>query len=221
MSSAALAELRTLCPVKGSMYRQTLAIATDIKKPAVARFLSQWYAFSSSVPELLCIAAMKASCEEERSNIVANLYSELGLDSDGTSHPELLKDLIEQATGEVPSGGLISQDTRLFLEHLRRLMLEGSSAYNAGVMLALEAVAYSILSVLREILEKSGNAALTLHPYIVIHEEVEAGHIDNTEENIALYKDQMVEINQGYADMTCRWLNFWNSAYETLVTPHG
>jgi hypothetical protein len=217
MSNSALAELQSLCPVKGSIYDKTLAVAIKIDKRSVAKFMTQWYAFSSTVPEILCIAAMKASCEAERANIVANLYSELGLDADGTSHPALLKDLIEQATGQTPSPDLVTIETRDFLVRLKDMMLAGSSPYNAGVMLAMEAVAYSILAVLKEILEKGGNLSLTAHPYITIHEEVEATHIENTEQNIELYKAQIGEINMGYAEMLCKWQLFWNDAFTTLV----
>lgn len=214
---SALAELQSLCPVKGSIYNQTLAVAKKLDKPSVAKFMTQWYAFSSTVPEILCIAALKASCEAERSNIVANLYSELGLDADGTSHPELLKDLIEQATGQTPSRDLVTFETQDFLARLKKMMLAGSSPYNAGVMLALEAVAFNILAVLKEILEKGGSQSLTAHPYITIHEEVEASHIENTEQNIDLYKAQIGEINRGYADMLIKWQLFWNDAFTALV----
>jgi len=214
---SALAELQSHCPVKGSIYRQTLGAATKLDKACVAKFMTQWYAFSSTIPEILCIAAMKASCEAERSNIVANLYSELGLDANGISHPELLKDLIVKATGQIPSYDLVTFETRDFLLQLKSMMLAGSSPYNAGVMLALEAVAFNILAVLKEILEKAGSRSMTAHPYITIHEEVEAAHIENTEQNIALYRDQIGEINNGYAAMLLKWQLFWNDAFSTLV----
>lgn len=220
MQTSSVAESKSNCPVKGLLYKSTLGSALSIDRPNVASFMTQWYAFSASVPEILCIAAEKASCEAERKNIVANLYSELGLDTDGPSHPALLSDLIEKATGFAPSPDLVSKETRAFLADLKDMMRNGSAALNAGVMLALEAVAYNILGVLNEILTKSDNRALTNHPYITIHEEVEATHIDNTEENIELHRANIADVIRGYSEMNRMWHSFWDAAFLALVAPH-
>lgn len=220
MQLSSLAESQGGCPIKGRAYEATLDALATIERSNVATFLTQWFAFSTSVPVILCIAAEKASCELERKNIVTNLHSELGLDTDGPSHPALLSDLIEKATGTVPSPDFVSNGTHVFLKDLKNMMRDGSPAFNAGVMLALEAVAYDILSILKEILVKSGNNALVQHPYITIHEEVEADHIDNTEENIALHKDNVIDVNKGFTEMNALWRTFWSDAFLLLVTRH-
>lgn len=220
MQLSSLAEAQSSCPVKSTHYQRTLRAASSVNRNNVAAFMTQWYAFSATVPEILCVAAEKAATESERKNIVANLYSELGLDADGRSHPELLRDLIEKAAGCSPGPELVSVETRAFLSELKGLMHGGSSALNAGVMLALEAVAYNILEVLKEILVKSGNGDLASHPYITIHEEVEAKHIDNTQENIELHRANLSDVNLGYGEMNKLWASFWQGAYAQLVTSH-
>lgn len=217
MHHSSLAEAQSKCPVKSKRYEDTLHAASAVTRANAGSFMIQWYAFSATVPQILCVAAEKAASETERKNIVANLYSELGLDADGTSHPELLKDLIKKATGLTPTPELVSPKTRAFLSELQRLMREGGSALNAGVMLALEAVAYNILEVLKEILTKSGNHGLVTHPYITIHEEVEAMHIDNTQENIELHRCNLADVNRGYAEMNKLWALFWDGTYTSLV----
>lgn len=217
MSTTSVATVAESCPVKSPEYHLTLARANQINPGSARVFLSQWYAFSASIPELLCACAMKAVSEAERANIVTNLYSELGLDSDGVSHPELLKDLIHQATGGLPDGEIVTQSTRAFLDRLRTAVLNGDPAFNAGALRALEAVAYSILDVLKEILVKSGNRALVGHAYITIHEEIEAVHIDNTEENISFHQGKEELVSHGYSVMMNEWRAFWSSAYDSLT----
>ena len=205
-------------PVKGLAYERYLARRLKIDKLDAARFFSQWFAFSSAIPEILSIAAMKAESHEERTNILANLFSEMGFDSDGQSHAELLKDLIAKATGHEPIRSLIEQETFDFLKRLKMRMLEGSAAFNAGLILELEAVAYDILDVLNEILQKCGRGDLTAHPYIVIHETIEANHIDCTERNKTLHAENENDIKRGEAAMKSEWKKFWNHAYTLLVT---
>lgn len=215
MTSIALNAAR--CPVKSHLYEAILKPMATIGCQETHRFLSQWYAFSAVMPELLSICAMKAASESERANIIANLYSELGLDGDRTSHPEMLKDLIVSATGTAPSSVDIADETRSFIEGLRTALLMGNAAANAGILQALEAVAYNILDVLKEILVKSGNAALTTHPYIVIHEEIEARHIENTAENAKGHGAARASTDAGYAQMMRAWDSFWGAAYRTLA----
>lgn len=216
MIQSALA-IAASCPVKNEVYDTTLKPMKTLGRTETHRFLSQWYAFSAVMPELLSICAMKATSEPERANIITNLHSELGLDSDGTSHPELLKDLISKVTGTEPSGIDISDETRSFIEGLRMALLMGSAAVNAGILQALEAVAYNILDVLKEIVTKSGNAGLTAHPYIVIHEEIEAMHIENTSENVKLHGSARAASEAGYAQMMRAWEVFWGAAYRDLA----
>jgi hypothetical protein len=220
MQLKSLAESQGGCPVKGLAYESTLGAATTIDRSNVATFMTQWYAFSANIPIILCVAAEKASCESERKNIVTNLHSELGLDTDGPSHPALLNDLIVKATGIVPTHNIVSRGTVVFLESLKKMLREGSPAQNAGIMLALEAVAYEIISILKEILAKSSNHALIQHPYITIHEEIEAEHINNTEQNISFHNDNMIEVNQGFIEMNMLWRSFWSNAFRTLVPNH-
>lgn len=207
------------CPVKSEEYARMLKPRTWITQAKAYRFLSQWYAFSAVMPELLSICALKATTEGERANIITNLYSELGLDRDGCSHPELLKELILSATGTVPSSVDITDATRRFIESLRTALLMGTAASNAGILQALEAVAYNILDVLKEILAKSGNAHLCSHPYVKIHEEVEAQHIAKTTENVLQHGANRASIEAGYAQMMLAWQEFWNAAYCDLAAP--
>lgn len=206
------------CPVKSEVYLATLKPMKTLGPAETHRFLSQWYAFSAVMPELLSICAMKATSESERANIIENLHSELGLDGVGISHPDLLRDLIFKATGAEPNGAVVSEETRTFIEGLRMALLMGSAAVNAGILQALEAVAYNILDVLKEIVSKSGNAALTAHPYIVIHEEIEAMHIENTDENVKLHGAARASAEAGYMQMMRAWESFWASAYHDLAS---
>ncbi len=210
-------QIQICCPVKGTMYRRSLLRRKIIQKPQAALFFAQWYAFSSSIPEILSIAAMKAASHEERTNILVNLFSEMGLDAGGVSHPDLLKDLIEKATGQSPNAALILEETDQFLYRLKAMMTEGSAAFNAGVMQSLEAVAYQILEVLCEILEKSGNGELQNHPYIVIHEEIEVRHIESTDCNVAMHASESDDIERGKTLMFDEWEIFWNHAFRLLV----
>jgi hypothetical protein len=216
MTHGALAVAAT-SPVKNEIYESTLKSMKALGRAETHRFLSQWFAFSAVMPELLSICAIKATTESERANIITNLHSELGLDGDGISHPQLLKDLILKVTGVEPSGADITGETRAFIEGLRTALLMGSAAANAGILQALEAVAYDILDVLKEIVTKSGNADLAAHPYIVIHEELEAMHIENTDENVKMHGAARVASEAGYAQMMRAWEAFWAAAYRDLV----
>lgn len=205
------------CPVKSLGYERTLAKAGSISPVAARRFLSQWHAFSAAMPELLSVCAVRAGSDAERSNIVANLYSELGLDGDGVPHPELLKSMIEEATGAAPNPEDVTATTRRFVERLRAALFTGEPAFNAGVLLALEGVAYNILDVLKEILVKAGRPDVVRHPYITIHEAIEAHHIEHTEGNLELHMDRQDAVNAGYDLMMVAWSEFWADAYGLLV----
>ena len=127
----------------------------------------------------------KLKSEYEKTNIIINLHSELGLDvKEGKSHPKL-SDLIVKATGKLPDEKVVSDTTKLFVGILLNTTMVNSSSFSQAFLLGLEQVAYDILNVLKEILKKSGNPNLMEHSYIVIHEQIEAMHIDNTEDNLA------------------------------------
>lgn len=207
----------TTSPVRGVFYESTLKKARSLDRSQVQAFLSQWYAFSSFIPELLSLYAAKAENELERTNIVENLYSELGLDNGRVSHPQMLFDLIQQATGLPPDRCHSSQATGEFIENLRSSVNTQSPAYNAGLFRGLEHVAYDILDVLKEILVKSGNPHLVGHPYITIHEKIEAQHIDKTEENIAMHGRRREEVDAGFNYVMNQWETFWKSAYLQLI----
>lgn len=217
MNLIAVPQMTSESPVKGDGYKKTLGKARTLSKMQAAAFFAQWYAFSSSIPEILSIAAMKASSDEERANILLNLFSEMGFDSDGKSHPELLKDLIDEATGISPSPDLVSNETRYFLTQVKAVMKSGTSAFNAGVMRSLESVAYEILEVLKEILSKCGSEGLVEHPYITIHELIEASHIESTERNMNLHFEDDEELRAGEFAMEVNWKYFWDNAYSNLV----
>ncbi len=210
-------KITNVSPVRGAYYDSTLKKAKSLAPNQVQIFLSQWYAFSSFIPELLSMYAAKAENELERANIVENLYSELGLDNGRVSHPQMLYDLIKQSTGLPPDRYHSSQATSEFIESLRSSVNNQSPAYNAGLFRGLEHVAYDILDVLKEILVKSGNPHLVEHPYITIHEKIEAQHIDKTEENIAMHGRNREEVDAGFNFVMDQWENFWKSAYLQLM----
>lgn len=205
-------------PVMGELYLKTLAGSGALSAQAVREFLSQWHGFSSFIPRFLCLAAYKAETEEERLNVLENLNSELGMDGGSTAHAEMLRDLIERATGNEPQSRDIKPSTAAFLETLEQTVLTNSAAFNSGVMAGLEHVAYDILSVLKEILSKCGRQELILHPYIVIHDEIEKIHIENTQENIGFHGNKKKEVDAGFKFIMRQWKIFWDSAY-LLLTP--
>lgn len=95
--------------------------------------------------------------------------------------------------------------------------MHGTSTFNSVVLLGLEHVAYDILSVLKEILIKSGYPQLVGHRYITLHEEIEAMHIKSIEENIFQYPNNQAEVSVGFQYVMNQWQGFWSCAYSTLV----
>ena len=201
-------------PVKKKYYADIFQCKDKLSNHQVQFFAVQWYAFSSSITKLLALCAWKAETEEERANVVKNLYSELGLDvSNGKTHSELLKDLIENASNGELDTGQISPTTSTFISTINSAVLNRPPAFVAGFLLGLEHVAYDILEVLKGLLDKSGNGHLKEHPYIKIHEEVEAMHIDSTENTIDLYDDRRSEVEEGFVFIMKEWEQFWADAY--------
>jgi hypothetical protein len=64
---------------------------------------------------------------------------------------------------------------------------------------------------------KAGRPDLTTHPYIVIHDEIEAMHIENTSENVKLHGAARASTEAGYAQMMRAWDSFWRAAYRDLA----
>ena len=95
--------------------------------------------------------------------------------------------------------------------------MRGTPAFNSGVLLGLEYVAYDILGVLKKILIKAGCPHLVNHPYITVHEAIEAMHIESTEENADLYQDEQASVTAGFEHTMKLWAGFWASAYGMLV----
>lgn len=217
MNTSPVISEQIVSPVRGRAYNSTLGVLATISPDRARLFMAQWYAFSASIPAFLSLCAWRAGSELERRNIIINLHSELGLDGNEGTHPELLADLIVQATGEGPSLGDITDGTRAFILAMSDSVMRGSPAFNSGVLLGLEHVAYDILSVLKEILTKAGCPHLVGHRYITLHEEIEAMHIESTEENVSQYPDDQAAVSAGFEYVMSLWEGFWTSAYSTLV----
>lgn len=203
-------------PVTGKDYEASLGKMTRIDGDQAYSFFIQWHYFSKSVLNLLAVCAWKAETTEEKSNIVMNLHSELGLDiPNGRSHPDLLADLIVRATGKHPEAVEASSETKEFVNQILKQTAAESSSFSTGLLLGLEQVAFDILKVLQEVLTKSGNPELIKHPYITIHNEIEAQHIDCTEKNLSVVRD-IEQAKRGYDFSMKQWEYFWASSYKLI-----
>lgn len=202
-------------PVKGIPYLRSLASRNILTEDAAFLFFMQWYAFSEFMPDLLSELIVSAETELERISLVKNLYSELGIDTGTESHPKMLCSLITQAYGRFEISA-VRMATEEFIDQIECQVRLGHSAYNAGLVLALEEVAYEILGVLKEVLAKSGQTQFLTHPYITVHEEVEADHIAHTREIIGQYEHRSSEVEHGYREMMNWWQKFWDHAFECL-----
>jgi hypothetical protein len=199
-------------PVKGLSYFKCLAAKSIVSEKSAIAFFMQWHAFSEFMPDLLSELIINSETEMERINLVKNLYSELGIDVGTESHPKMLKSLITEAYGYFNTS-LVRVETEEFIDKIEMQVRKGNSAYNAGLVLALEEVAYEILSVIKEVLSKSSQAVFLKHPYITIHEEVESEHIAHTQEIINLYSNRGSEAEAGYQEMMRWWQVFWDHAF--------
>jgi len=203
-------------PVKGHIYQTTLKTINKLSQGQTYDFFNQWHHFSKAVLDLLAICAWRADSDKEKVNIIKNLYSELGLDvPGGKTHPQLLEELIIEATGKAPETKKVSATTENFVNQITKEASSRSSSFSIGLLLGLEQVAYDILEVIKEVLVKSDQPQLVKHPYITIHEEIEAQHIDCTEENLANATDRL-EAKVGYDFVIEEWREFWGVIYQTL-----
>jgi hypothetical protein len=196
----------------GSGFQPSFAAATVVGP--------QWLRFSSSMPRLLCQAAVKVSTNECRHYVIQTAFEELGMRREDEIHCNLFRDCVRAAgVMETESDRVDPVLDRLY-DNLRR---SRSQSFILGLLLGLEMPATeNIETVFRSLAHNADVAnrmAGTL--FFRLHRLIEAEHVRLTISNFLRFCQTDAHKRQfirGFDAGISFWSDFWRQA-EELIQP--
>lgn len=204
-----------------------VAILKRLTKNELAGAICEYAQFSTEAVHMLTDAQIRNhNWKKLRAEIERNISEEMGLETKGVPHLEMMHKGYSEELGIETDGYHASHNTRSFLYKMRQTFKSRDHAYSAGALLAFEGVAIPEFYILDEIIQeycKKADKTLGAHgdtrAYVDGHKIYEVGHEDGLKASIADYIDQhnVHHFAQGYAAVVLTMSAWWENMANDLL----